>query len=143
MRVQSSLDRKTCSVAWTTNASATTAVDDTTTLNGKSIGWLKNVMIKTHSWDVVAEGASGCSGAYVEILDDNSNRIFRSAEVLTGTTTLLMTAGDGFGIPIVGAYTVRYRMCDGQNSKETRVTSGSSVPWSHWNDPEVYLYIVE
>lgn len=129
-------DRKIAAVTWTTNASATTAVDDTTMFGPTYKGLLHSMLVKTHSWDVIAGGASGCSGAQVEIIDDASNVILETAELATATTTLI--SGD---IMLVGAHTVRYKMCDGQCSKEMRVTSGTLTPWSEWNDPKVYLYV--
>lgn len=127
-------DRKVAAVSWTANASATTAVDDTTSFPSTYKGLLHSMLVVGHSWDVVAGGASGCSGAQVEILDDAGNVILESAEFLTASTTLM--SGD---VMLVGAHTVRYKMCDGNTS--TRVTSGVGTPWSEWNDPKVYLYV--
>ena len=127
-------ERKIAAVTWTTNASATTAVDDTTTFGSTYKGLLHSMLIVGHSWDVVGGGASGCSGAQVDIIDDAGNVILESPEVLTGSTTLM--SGD---VMMVGAHTVRYRMCDGNIN--ARVISGAGTPWSQWNDPKVYMYM--
>jgi len=132
-------DRKACALSWTTNSSATTAVSDIATLPSTTVAKLFSIMIKTHSWDVVAGGASGCSGAYVQIKDDGGNVMYQSPEILTAATYILSATTQV--IPLIGAHTIWYKMPDGQCAKEMRVTSGAGTPWSQWNDPEVYLYL--
>ena len=132
-------ERKVCSLGWTTNASATTGVSDTTTFPSTTVAKMFSIMIKTHSWDVAAGGASGCSGAYVQIKDDGDNVMYQSPELLTATTYLLSATNQT--VPLLGTHTIWYKMCDGQNGTEMRVTSGAGTPWSEWNDPVVHIYL--
>lgn len=116
-------------IAITFATSGLTSVD--TTLTEPNL--VHSILLVGHTWPVVAGGASAASGANVILVDSDGNTLWTSAEVLTGSTTLMSA-----DIMVFPNDVIRYQItCE---DAITRCTSGTGTPTSGFPTATVVLY---
>lgn len=116
-------------IAITFATSAITSVD--TTLGEANL--VHSLLVVGHTWPIVAGGASAASGANIVLIDSYGNTLWTSAEVLTGSTTLMSA-----DIMVFPNDVIRYQItCEDANN---RCTSGTGTPTSGFPTATVVLY---